>query len=236
MTRYLMVLGYTLGAGALAGAFGGSLALGQTRSGDAGLCDRAAFAAAAATDVPAKVLLAISRLETGRSSDGRFSPWPWTVNFKGEGAYFPTETAAAEFIRTAVAAGSRNMDIGCFQVNLRWHGSAFAGPQDMLDPDRNALYAARFLSRLHAEHGTWAGAIGAYHSATPALADRYLAKVAVMLDAPPVAPSPGPPIDMAQTDPTPRDNRFPLLRGGTGRRFGSLVATDSTAAVLPLFR
>ncbi|MBN2629201.1 MAG: transglycosylase SLT domain-containing protein [Rhodobacteraceae bacterium] len=212
------------------------MALSQTGAGDAGLCDRAAIAAAAATDVPAKVLLAISRVETGRSSDGQFSPWPWTVNLEGEGAYFPTKAAAADFVRNAVAAGSRNMDIGCFQVNLRWHGSAFASPQDMLDPDRNALYAARFLSGLHAEHGTWAGAIGAYHSATPALADRYLAKVAVILNAPSVAPTPEPPTDGAQTGPAPRDNRFPLLRGGTGRRLGSLVATDSTAAVLPLFR
>ena len=38
---------------------------------------------------------------------------------------------------------------GCMQINWRWHGSAFDGVSDMLDPVKNTRYAARFLRLLH---------------------------------------------------------------------------------------
>jgi soluble lytic murein transglycosylase-like protein len=47
----------------------------------------------------------------------------------------------------------------------------------MFDPRRNALYAARFLRRLHSDFGDWSAAIGAYHSRTAARATRYRARV-----------------------------------------------------------
>lgn len=192
-----------------------------------GICDRAAVRAAQATQVPVEVLLAIARVETGRTVDGALSPWPWTINLSGEGAYFPTRDAAAAFVLQAVNSGSRSIDIGCFQINLKWHGAAFSSVTDMLDPDKNALYAARFLSRLHDARGNWPSAIGAFHSATPDTAERYRQKVAAVLDAQAV--------EFAQVGPVLPDNRFPLFQGGTGHRFGSLVDTD-TAAILPLFR
>jgi hypothetical protein len=70
------------------------------------------------------------------------------------------------------------MDLGCFQINYHWHGDAFAGLAQILDPDANARYAARFLSELHTELGDWTQAAGAFHSRTAEHADRYLARYA----------------------------------------------------------
>ena len=44
------------------------------------LCDSAARRVAARVGVPADILLAVTRAETGRTRHGRFAPWPWTVN------------------------------------------------------------------------------------------------------------------------------------------------------------
>lgn len=137
------------------------------------LCERAAREASAATGVPLSVLRAIALTETGRMRDGRAEPWPWATNAAGQGRWFDDRATAEAHVRALRASGVESIDIGCFQVNLRWHGQAFDSVESMFEPSANALYAARFLSDLHDEFGSWAAAAGAYHSRTPELAQRY---------------------------------------------------------------
>jgi hypothetical protein len=144
----------------------------------AAICDAAAHRAATETGVPVDLLLAIGRAESGRTVAGRFAPWPWTVNVAGNGRYFADRDAATRHAEAALQGGTTNVDIGCFQINHRWHGRAFASLEDMFDPDANARYAADFLLRLHRDAGTWASAAGAYHSRTPELRQRYSEQVA----------------------------------------------------------
>ncbi|NVO56826.1 transglycosylase SLT domain-containing protein [Rhodobacteraceae bacterium B1Z28] len=137
------------------------------------LCDQAARRAALSEDVPLKVLQAISRVETGRTRDGQLQPWPWTINVEGQGYWFTSEIEAKSYVFKIFKAGKRSFDVGCFQVNYRWHGKAFRSIDAMFDPDENATYAARFLKELHGELGSWPAAAGAYHSRTQSLADAY---------------------------------------------------------------
>lgn len=197
-------------------------------------CDVAADAAARETGVPAAVLMAIARVETGRTIGGALAPWPWTVNEAGAGNWFDSADAALDHVAKAVAAGGTNIDIGCFQINLRWHGEAFHSIDAMFDPHKNALYAARFLQTLHDEFGSWDGAVGAYHSRKAEAAEGYLAKVAAVLDAP-LPLGTAPPDRMAEGEAAPRDNRYPLLQGGAGGGNGSLVSGQASGA-LPLLR
>lgn len=138
-----------------------------------GMCDQAAQRAARNEDVPLDVLRAISRVETGRKVDGGLQPWPWTINVEGQGYWFTSDMEAKAYVFRIFKAGARSFDVGCFQVNYRWHGKAFRSIDAMFDPDENATYAARFLKDLYAELGSWPAAAGAYHSRTPALADAY---------------------------------------------------------------
>lgn len=140
------------------------------------LCDQAARDAARAHDVPLEVLTAITRTETGRVADGILRPWPWTVNMEGAGRWFDTKDAARAFVFKHFKTGARSFDVGCFQLNFRWHGEAFASIDDMFDPELNADYAARFLSELFTEFGDWSKAAGAYHSRTPEFAKLYRAR------------------------------------------------------------
>ncbi len=139
----------------------------------AALCDRAAQRAALAEDVPLDVLKAIARVETGRTQNGALEPWPWTVNREGQGYWFTSEVEAKSYVFDIFKSGVRSFDVGCFQINYRWHGKAFRSIDAMFDPDENATYAARFLAQLYAELGSWPAAAGAYHSRTQHLAASY---------------------------------------------------------------
>jgi len=80
-------------------------------------------------------------------------PWPWTINADGRGHWLATRAAAIGLARDRIAEGSTRFDVGCFQLNVKWHGRAFDSLDDMIDPARNARYAARFLASLKAELG-----------------------------------------------------------------------------------
>lgn len=182
------------------------------------LCDQAAQQAAADSEVPVQVLLAITRVETGRQSDGQLRPWPWSINLAGEGYWFADATEATAFANDQLAMGSENFDVGCFQINLHWHGAEFVSLEEAFDPAANATYAAAFLTDLYRSEGGWPEAVAAYHSRTPEKAAAYLAKIeGVLAD---LANLPEAPIYAAAT---PRENRFPLLQRGDSTGGASLV-------------
>lgn len=138
------------------------------------VCDEAARLASAHMDVPLTVLMAVARVETGRKTKSGIRPWPWALNIDGEGYWFLSSREAWQVFKRQLANGQNNVDVGCFQVNYRWHGMRFASPLDMLDPQTNANYAAGLLRKLYVEKGTWDGAVAAYHSRTPKHAAKYL--------------------------------------------------------------
>lgn len=200
---------------------------------DSGLCDRAARLAAAELGIPQEIMLAITRTETGRSTQGRLSPWPWTVNMEGKGVWFETRKKAQAFAEQRYDQGARSFDVGCFQVNHRWHGKNFSSIHAMFDPVENARYAAEFLSSLYAEKGSWPKAAAAYHSRTPEYADKYearfnriLASLKTMPDTRRSAPT-----SLTESVKGSNENRFPLLVKGTkAATLGSLVPLSNFGA------
>jgi hypothetical protein len=193
----------------------GLLALPVKSSNDpSALCVSAARTAADQTGVPFDTLLAISVVETGR----QLRPWPWTVNLGGAGHWLETAEEAEALVQDALDRGATNIDIGCFQLNYRWHAASFASLDAMFDPESNARYAAGFLAGHHARTGDWAQAVAAYHSATPEHADRYLARYEETF-----AGLAGDATTGVEERATPRSNGFPLLVAGLSGRNGSLV-------------
>lgn len=195
-------------------------------------CDGAALRAAAEQDIPPQIMRAITRVETGQSRDGTWQPWPWTINQQGDGRWFDTREEAIAFADAAIRDGVTNMDIGCFQLNLRWHAENFGSLEEMFDPEANAAYAARFLNQNYAESGNWVDAVAAYHSATPELAAAYVEKVEAVLLA--LGPEPeGEFLAPTVVSALPRVNRFPLLQPGAAAAMASLVPAIQDAQ--PLF-
>ena len=191
----------------------------QAREDASDLCLQAASEAAKRTGVPYEVLLAISKVETGRA--GR--PWPWTVNFAGDGHWFESAAEAEASVTDAIDRGATNIDLGCFQLNYRWHADGFASVADMLDPVRNATYAATFLAEQFDRTGDWASAAAAYHSGTPEYAELYQTKFEAAYAELDGSVPPPETVSVAEA----RTNGFPLLMAGMTGRNGSLVPTGS---------
>jgi len=196
------------------------------------LCHDAAERAATETGVPTTVLLALALTESGRHGPQGWNPWPWAINEAGVGRWHPSVEDVLSQARDALHRGVQSFDLGCFQINYRWHGAAFPSLEAMVDPLTNARYAATFLARLHAELGDWTQAAGAYHSRTPALATRYSDRFAVHLAAlvPDVAPPPTPAV-------VARANGYPLLQMQGQPVRGSVFAVHKRGApLLPVAR
>lgn len=144
-------------------------------------CLHAARLAAKEKAVPVEVMSAITLAETGRKRAGNLTPWPWTINANGIGEWFASKQEAVARVKALQAAGVRSIDVGCFQINLHWHRSAFKSLNHAFDPVVNARYAADFLRGLKAEPESWLDAAGHYHSRTAKPAARYRARVAAIL-------------------------------------------------------
>ncbi|WP_061289966.1 hypothetical protein [Azotobacter vinelandii] len=124
---------------------------------------------AARHGVPAEVLHAMARAESGRRlKTGAFRAWPWTLNIAGKGQVYDTRAEACVALRAALER-TRSVDVGIAQLNVRWNpdlfgpGRRFPEPCAGLDPYAN-LDAAAAKLRAHFEAtGDWLQAAGRYH-------------------------------------------------------------------------
>ena len=233
--------GATAGIVLLSGLAAPGLAL-PGRLATAAICENAAVVAARESGVPLDVLRAISLTETGRKSAEGFLPWPWTVNMEGAGKWFDDLAEAQAYVDRHFARGARSFDVGCFQINYRWHGHAFTSIEEMFEPLANARYAARFLNELYDELGDWSRAAGAYHSRTPKYARKYKARFdRIRAKLPEIQPfaltvAAAEPERFPDAPPSPveiiaRINRYPLLQAGSTGTVASLVPLDRASAV-----
>jgi soluble lytic murein transglycosylase-like protein len=110
--------------------------------------------------VPLGMLYAVGLTETGRGDSLR----PYALNIDGRAVYEGDRTAALTRFRAAEQAGARFIDVGCMQINYRFHGQNFASVADMLEPAGNVDYAARFLRQLREREGNWTMAVARYHA------------------------------------------------------------------------
>ncbi len=143
------------------------------------ICAAAIDRAEAGQNLPRELMTAISRVESGRWNREKreILAWPWTVTNGADGQYFPTKQAAIAHVRKLQARGIRNIDVGCMQINLRYHPDAFENLEAALDPVANTRYAASLLGRLFKANRSWGEAIKRYHSATAKFNRPYYDKV-----------------------------------------------------------
>ncbi|NBO18251.1 MAG: hypothetical protein EBV03_03310 [Proteobacteria bacterium] len=129
--------------------------------------------------IPTHLLSAIASTESGRYHNGLkiMLPWPWTVTNGTNGQYYDTKEQAIAAVNRLRAAGIKNIDVGCMQVNLQHHGDAFANLEQAFEPASNIAYAATFLRRLYDDSHAWKTAASNYHSKTPSLGNKYIGRV-----------------------------------------------------------
>ena len=129
--------------------------------------------------LPVGIMQAISLAESGRwdkSSRSRFA-WPWTVTAHGKGRFYRSKAAAIAAVRRLKADGVKNIDVGCMQVNLKYHPKAFATLDQAFDPVADAHYAASLFAKLRASTRSITRAVAHYHSKTRRYNRPYTKKV-----------------------------------------------------------
>ncbi len=128
--------------------------------------------------LPEGILQSISTVEASRiQPDGNYRAWPWTLNDSGKGLFFDNREQVLDYLDTHMTNPDTSIDIGCMQINTKWHGTFFETLDDMLDPTSNIAYAAGFLTDLYFTHGSWNDAIRHYHSSDRRKNDPYLHRV-----------------------------------------------------------
>ena len=157
------------------GVRGGAWGQAPVGPASAELCRIQADAVEHAMGLPPGLLLAVGRVESGRTDPASRDvlPWPWTVDDEGQDHVFGSAFDAIAYVVAARGRGSRSLDVGCFQVNLQFHPDAFATVAEAFDPAANARYAGHLLSDLHTRTGSWETAVQDYHSATPWRGEAY---------------------------------------------------------------
>ena len=131
-------------------------------------CDQAAAGVEQRLGLPSGLLRSIGEVETGNR--------PWSVNADGVGASFVSADDAISFVRRGAGA-ARCVDVGCFQVDLAYHPTAFRSLEDAFDPVANATAAGEFLVSLRRGASSWSDAVARYHSGQPDRGGPYAARV-----------------------------------------------------------
>ena len=130
------------------------------------------------TDIPENLLSSVGKAEAGRIlENNKHVIWPWTVNHAGKSLFFDTKKQMKKYVLKKVEKKDFNLDVGCMQINLKWHKNNFKKISDMFAVEPNVSYAASFLLQLKNKHGSWDKAIKHYHSSDPKKNKPYLIKV-----------------------------------------------------------
>ena len=124
------------------------------------VCERHISHVARQFNIPIGILYSVALTETGRKG----ALEPFAINVDGAPNYPATMTEAVRIVRDAQRRGASTIDVGCMQINLRYHGANFQTLEQMFEPSRNVAYAGRFLRDLRGREADWTRAVARYHA------------------------------------------------------------------------
>ena len=141
------------------------------------LCENTIESVELQTDIPKGLLLGIGKAEASRKINNKYIIWPWTINHAGKSLFFDNKEQMKNYVFKNLKRKDFNIDVGCMQINIKWHKNNFKKISDMFEINPNISYAASFLKQLKNKHGSWDKAIKHYHSSDPKKNNPYLIKV-----------------------------------------------------------
>lgn len=113
-------------------------------------------------NVPSQLLYAIAIQESRDPKRNRI--WPWTINVKGKGYYFPDRKTAYEAVQLLHRNNIKSVDIGLMQTNWRWQKHRLKSVWQAFDPAYNIQVGAQILRDCYNENKSWWICTGFYHS------------------------------------------------------------------------
>jgi len=141
-------------------ALAGFICSGLAAQAGSGLCEQEMARAARLENVPLSVLYSVALTETGQ----RDGLQPYAMNIDGKAVVAGNMQAAVALFRQASARGAKFIDIGCMQIDHRFHAAHFDSLEAMFDARRNVAYAAHFLKELRTREVSWTLAVARYNA------------------------------------------------------------------------
>ena len=126
-------------------------------------------------NLPNKLLTSIALVESGIKKS-EFKSWPWTLNVSGKSMYFDNKSETIEYLKSNINL-KKSIDVGCMQINTKYHLKNFKDLSHLVEPEENVKYAAIYLLKLYKKHKSWNEAVSRYHSSIPKRKKNYLKKV-----------------------------------------------------------
>lgn len=108
-----------------------------------------------AQELPAKLIEAIARQESGFN--------PLAINVNGQSFFPNTKKEAENIIHKAQAAGN-SYDVGLMQINSWWINHYGIPAEKLLEPEFNILWGKKILAQEIMRYGLNWQAVGRYHS------------------------------------------------------------------------
>ena len=106
------------------------------------LCENTIESIELQTDIPKGLLLGIGKAEAIRKIKNKFVIWPWTLNHAGKSMFFDTKKQMRNYVFKNLKRNDFNIDVGCMQINIKWHKNNFKKISDMFEVNPNVSYAA----------------------------------------------------------------------------------------------
>ena len=143
------------------------------------LCEKNFTIEEKVSGIPKHLLHAISLKETGRwdQKAKKSFVWPWTVTSGKWSHYFESKENAIRAVNHLKTRNIENIDVGCMQINLKYHPNAFKTLDDAFNPKLNIKYGAKYLKELYLQKKSWSQAVSFYHSSNLVRGGKYKRKV-----------------------------------------------------------
>lgn len=110
--------------------------------------------------IPRGLLMAIAVTESGMNG----IPNPHAMNIAGKSYHARDLEDMAQVISNNWTRGVRSIDVGCMQINLKYHGDKFSRLTDLLHSPTNVEYGASYLIKLAIDRGSWREGVMDYHN------------------------------------------------------------------------
>lgn len=112
------------------------------------------------------VLYAVALVESAKlSGKKQVTPWPWALNKAGKAIIPNSHQDARAILHKTLNAGSRNIDVGLMQINIRWQGHRVNTAEQLLNPLTNLHIGALVLAEaIQSAPSNLTLGVGRYHS------------------------------------------------------------------------
>lgn len=92
------------------------------------------------------LLYAVALAESAKSVNGT-TVAPSCLAIRADKPYYPESAKEAKRILDEVLPARSSTDIGCMQINWKWHGHKVSTPYELLEPETNIQLAADILRK-----------------------------------------------------------------------------------------